>query len=178
PDIASTLSNLGLCLGQQREPAAALVLHRRALAIREKALPPEHPDIAASWSNLGDLHADLGQPAEARAHFQEALRRWERSLGPNHAALAFALLGIGNSLLAEGDAAAAVAPIERALALRKAGEVDVAYLTATRFALARALWLADPGERARARALAEQSLAAAPHDLEIAAWLTEHPLPR
>mgnify|MGYP000414415859 CR=1 FL=1 len=65
-----------------------------------------------------------------------------------------------------------------ALALRKAGEVDVAYLTATRFALARALWQADPGERARARALAEQSLAAAPHDLEIAAWLAEHPLPR
>ena len=176
PDIASTLSNLGLCLGKQHEPAAALELHRRALAIREKALPPEHPDVAASWSNLGDLHADLGQPAEARAHFQEALRRWERSLGPNHPALAFALLGIGNSWLAEGDAAAAVAPIERALALRKAGEVDAAYLTATRFALARALWLADPGERARARALAEQSLAVAPHDREVATWLAEHPL--
>jgi tetratricopeptide (TPR) repeat protein len=90
--------------------------------------------------------------AEARAHFQEALRRWERSLGPNHPALAFALLGIGNSWLAEGDAAAAVAPIERALALRKAGEVDAAYLTATRFALARALWLADPASgRGRGR---------------------------
>ncbi len=179
PDIASSLSNLGLCLGQENEPAAALELHRRALAIREKALAPDHPDIAASWSNLGDLHAELGRPTEARAHFQEALRHWERSLGPNHPALAFALLGIGKSLLAEGDAAAAVAPIERALALRKAGEVDTAYLAETRFALARALWLADPGERPRARALAEQAqaLAVAKQDPTLAAWLAEHPLP-
>jgi tetratricopeptide (TPR) repeat protein len=178
PDIASSLSNLGLCLSQQHEPAAALELYRRALAIREKSLPPEHPDIAASWSNLGDLYMDLGQPVEARTHFQEALRRWERSLGPNHPALAFALLGIGNSALAEGDAAAAVAPIERALALRKAGEVDAAYLADARFALARALWLADPGERPRARALAEQALAVAKPDPELATWLAEHPLPR
>ena len=49
---------LGLC-------AAALPLHKRSLAIREKALGPEHPDDATSLENYAGLLRATGRTAEA-----------------------------------------------------------------------------------------------------------------
>jgi tetratricopeptide (TPR) repeat protein len=182
PDIASSLSNLGLALAEQRDFAGALELQRRALALRERSLAPDHPDIAASWNNLGTVYTALGRHAEARGHYQEALNRWERSLGPTHPALAFALLGIGKSHLEQGDAAAALAPLERALALRSAGEVGAVYRADAQFILARSLWDARPSERPRARALAEAARRlfsddAADTPPELDRWLADHPAP-
>ncbi|MBK9754073.1 MAG: serine/threonine protein kinase [Nannocystis sp.] len=180
PDIASSLNNLGGCLSNEGDHEAALALQRRALAICERTLAPEHPDIAASWSNLGSIYAGLGRHAEARTHYQQALRRWERSLGPNHPALAFALLGIGKSYLEEGDAAAALEPLERALALRSAAEVDSSYRVEALHTLARALWAVRPEQRPRARALVEQARGLVADDpkarAELDRWLAEHPL--
>ncbi len=181
PDIASSLSNLGLGLADQHDHAAALELQRRALAIRERALAADHPDIAASWNNLATVLDSLERHAEARTHFQEALRRWERSLGPTHPALAFALLGIGKSHLAQGDAAAALDPLERAVALRTAAEVDPGYRADALFQLATALWDARPAERARAHALIEQTRRLVVNNADASAeldrWLAGHPLP-
>jgi len=137
--------------------------------------------IAASWSNLGAIFAALGRHAEARTHHQEALRRWERSLGPTHPALAFALLGIGKSHLAEHDPEAALAPLERALALRSAGDIDAIYLSEAQHQLATALWAARPRERARARALVEHARRLLADDpearVEVDQWLAEHLVP-
>ena len=178
PDIASTLGNLGLARRGKGDHAGALALQERALAIRGRTLPDDHPDIAASRSNLGETLAALGRHAEAREQFQGALDRWERSLGPDHPALAFALVGIGKCLLAERDAAAAVAPLERAVALRRAGEVKPSYRAAAQLALAEALWLARADERPRARSLAEEARRSSADDpelrAEVEAWLAGH----
>ncbi len=40
-------------------------LHQRALAIREKALGPEHPDVATSLENYADLLRKTGRVSEA-----------------------------------------------------------------------------------------------------------------
>ena len=40
-------------------------LYKRALAIREKALGPEHPDVAQSLENYAALLRDTGRGAEA-----------------------------------------------------------------------------------------------------------------
>jgi tetratricopeptide (TPR) repeat protein/predicted Ser/Thr protein kinase len=180
PDIASTLSNLSVSLTYLRDYEPALVLQRRALAIRERAHAADHPDIAASWNNLGLIYSALERHAEARTHYQEALHRWERSLGPNHPALAFALLGIGKSHLARDDAEAALAPLERALALRTAGDVGAKNLVEARHQLARALWAARPAERPRARALVEDARRLVADELasypELDHWLADHPL--
>jgi len=59
-------------------------LLQRALAIREKALGPEHPDVAASLNNLAALYDAQGQYAEAEPLYQRALAIWEKALGPEH----------------------------------------------------------------------------------------------
>jgi tetratricopeptide (TPR) repeat protein len=54
------------------------------LAIREKALGPEHPDTANSMNNLAFLLDAQGKPAEAEPLCQRALAIYEKALGPEH----------------------------------------------------------------------------------------------
>ncbi len=51
-----SLTNLAILYQTQGRYAEAEPLHRRALAIREKALGPDHPDVAASLNNLASLY--------------------------------------------------------------------------------------------------------------------------
>ena len=56
----------------QGKYAEAEPLYKRSLAIREKALGPEHPDVATSLENYAALlrqtaHADEAERMEARA---------------------------------------------------------------------------------------------------------------
>jgi tetratricopeptide (TPR) repeat protein len=64
--------------------AGARPLHERALAIREKALGPEHPHTAASLNNLGLLLRDQGDYAGARPLFERAMAICDKALGPEH----------------------------------------------------------------------------------------------
>jgi len=48
PHTADSLDNLGILLHRQGDPAGARVLVGRALAIRERALGPDHPDTVRS----------------------------------------------------------------------------------------------------------------------------------
>jgi tetratricopeptide (TPR) repeat protein len=43
----------------------ALPLWKRALAINEKVLGPEHPDTARSFNNLGALYQAMGEDVQA-----------------------------------------------------------------------------------------------------------------
>ncbi len=64
--------------------AAARPYGERALAIREKALGPDHPDTARSLNNLGTLCFYEGDLPASAAYLRQALRIWEKRLGPNH----------------------------------------------------------------------------------------------
>lgn len=57
--------------------------YERALAIREKALGPDHPDTATSLNNLGWLYHDEGNIAAAVRLMRRALNILERTI-PNH----------------------------------------------------------------------------------------------
>jgi Tfp pilus assembly protein PilF len=46
---------------------------KRSLAIREKALGPNHPDVATSLNNMGLLYERQGQYAEAEPLYKRAL---------------------------------------------------------------------------------------------------------
>ena len=59
-------------------------LYERALALREKALGPEHPDVATSLNNLAELYEAQGQYARAEPLYQRALAIAEKALGPEH----------------------------------------------------------------------------------------------
>ncbi len=69
-------------------------LHKRALAIREKALGARHPDVAASLNNLASVYHEQGKYAEAERHSKRAVAIYEKTLGANHPDLAYALTAL------------------------------------------------------------------------------------
>ena len=71
-------------LHDQGNYAAAEPLYRRALAIREKALGPDHPDVATSLNNLALLLQKKGNYAAAEPLCRRALAIYEKALGTNH----------------------------------------------------------------------------------------------
>jgi tetratricopeptide (TPR) repeat protein len=85
------LSWLGSALLYAARYAEAEPLCKRALAITEKALGPEHPDTALSLNNLATLYISQGRYAEAEPLYQRALAIVEKALGPEHPNTAQAL---------------------------------------------------------------------------------------
>ena len=81
---ATSLNNLARLLQDQGDLAGARPLFERALAIREKALGPEHPDTATSLNNLAVLLQAQGDLAGARPLYERALAIREKALGPEH----------------------------------------------------------------------------------------------
>ncbi len=70
--MATSLNNLALLYQDQGKYTEAEPLYERSLAIREKALGPEHPDVAASLENYAALlrrtaRADEAERMEAPA---------------------------------------------------------------------------------------------------------------
>jgi hypothetical protein len=57
PDVATTLNNLPELYRKQGKYAEAEPLYHRSLAIREKALGPDHPDTRLVRSNLDALRS-------------------------------------------------------------------------------------------------------------------------
>jgi tetratricopeptide (TPR) repeat protein len=92
-------------------------LYERALAIREKALGPEHPNTAASLNNLASLLKDQGDFTGAGPLHELALAIYEKALGPEHSSTATSLNNLALLLQAQGDLARARPLFERALAI-------------------------------------------------------------
>ena len=63
--MAQSLNNLAELYRALGNYAEAAPLYRRSLAIREKALGPEHPDVATSLENYAELLHETGRAGEA-----------------------------------------------------------------------------------------------------------------
>jgi len=94
-------------------------LFERALAIREKALGPEHPSTATSLGNLANLLQAQGDLAGARPLFERALAIREKALGPEHPDTATSVNNLAQVLQSQGNLAGARPLYERALAIRE-----------------------------------------------------------
>ena len=73
-----------MAVWDQRKYAEAEPLYKRSLAIREKALGPEHPDVAKSLDNLAQLYDSQRKYAEAEPLYKRSLAIREKALGPEH----------------------------------------------------------------------------------------------
>ena len=82
--LAPSLNNLAVLYQAQGRYAEAEPLYKRALAIREKALGPDHPDVGTRLNNLAGLYRAQGRYAEAEPLYQRALAIREKALGPDH----------------------------------------------------------------------------------------------
>ena len=99
--------------------AAAEPLFKRALAIRKKALGPEHPDTAASLNNLAGLYKDTGNYAKAEPPYKRALAIFEKVLGPEHLDTATSIENLASLYEKIGNYAEAEPLYKRTLAIRE-----------------------------------------------------------
>jgi tetratricopeptide (TPR) repeat protein/nucleoside phosphorylase len=113
----SLISNIGSALRAQGDYAGALEHYRRALAIAEKVLGPEHRDVAVILNNIGLALRAQGDYAGALEHYRRALAIAEKVLGPEHSSVASILNNIGLALDSQGDYAGALEHYRRALAI-------------------------------------------------------------
>jgi tetratricopeptide (TPR) repeat protein len=115
--VADLLNRAGGYFFGRAAYSQAAPLLRDALAMREKALGPEHPDTATSLNNLAVLLREQGDPAGARPLHERALAIREKALGPEHPDTATGLNNLARLLHDQGDRAGARPLLERALAI-------------------------------------------------------------
>ena len=90
-----------------------------SLAIREKALGPDHPDVALSLNNLAALYNDQGRYADAEPLLQALTGDREKALGPDHPDVAASLNNLAELYRAQGRYADAEPLYKRSLAIRE-----------------------------------------------------------
>ena len=81
---AKRLNSEVVRLYEEGQYADAIPLAERSLAIREKALGPDHPDVATALNNLAELYESQGRYAEAEPLYKRSLAIREKALGPDH----------------------------------------------------------------------------------------------
>ena len=116
-DDSTLLNNWGMSLHDAGDYAEAEPLLRRALAITEKALGPDHPNTATSLNNLAGLLESSSDYAGAEPLYRRALAIREKALGPDHPDTATSLNNLAWLLESKSDYAGAEPLFRRALAI-------------------------------------------------------------
>ena len=116
---ADFLEAQGITLKLLDRKQEARVSYERALALREKAMGPEHPSVSTALNNLGIILVSLDEHEQGGKLLERALELKKKTLGPEHPTIAGPLDNLGQVLLAQGDYARAQASFEQALALRE-----------------------------------------------------------
>jgi tetratricopeptide (TPR) repeat protein len=100
--------------------AEAEPLFRRALAIRETGLGPDHPDVASSLNNLAFLLKSVDHGGEAEPLYRRALAIREASFGPDHPDVAVSLNNLASVLQTTNRLGEAEPLYRRAIAIGEA----------------------------------------------------------
>lgn len=102
PEVAHSLTDLGVLCWQQGKDAEAEPLLQRALHIWEQALGPQHLEIARPLNNLAIVCWQQGNYAEAEDLFHQAFHIREQVLGPDHPLVAIPLNNLADLYLEQG----------------------------------------------------------------------------
>jgi len=97
-EAASALNQSGIYLEARGAYDEAEPLFRRALAIVEKTLGPEHPKVATGLNNLAEVLRATGRYDEAKPLYRRALAIGEKTLGPEHPSVATRLNNLAGLL--------------------------------------------------------------------------------
>ena len=102
-DLARACNNVGIAFSSFGDHRRALEYKHKALAIRERVLPPDHPDLAVSYNNVGTTYDELGDHAKALEYKLKALAICEKVLPPDDPDLATSYNNVGTTYSALGD---------------------------------------------------------------------------
>jgi Tfp pilus assembly protein PilF len=169
PEVAITLTNLGVVQQYLGELSAARTTLERALAIKEAAYGPDHPEVAITLTYLGIVQQYLGELPAARTTLERALAIKEAAYGPDHPEVAITLTNLGNVQRQMGERAAAGTTLERALAIFEAAygpDHSEVTITLTNLGIVQQ----ELGELPAARTTLERALA-----IQEAAYGPDHP---
>jgi tetratricopeptide (TPR) repeat protein len=119
-DWALAVHNIGVTLYAQERNAEAERELLRALEVRERSLPADHPHLARSFNALGAIYREQGDMERAVTLYRRALAHQERTLGPRHAHVALTLTNLGQAYRALGRWDEAEAALVRALEIQEA----------------------------------------------------------
>jgi tetratricopeptide (TPR) repeat protein len=117
--LGTSLTELGLAYSAQRQFTEAEPILQRAVAVKEKALGPEHPDFARALLDLGALYRLKNEHAKAEPPIRRAVSILEKALGPEHPEVAGNLTNLGGRLRDQGKFAEAEPILKRALTIRE-----------------------------------------------------------
>jgi tetratricopeptide (TPR) repeat protein/CHAT domain-containing protein len=114
PASALILENLAILYRKLGQPEAD-AMFERAVAVRRRTLPSDHPHIGLSVQRQAEHLLTTDRFADAAALFREAGRIAERAFGPKHSQYAIALHGQGLAASADGRFDEAIALLSQAV---------------------------------------------------------------
>jgi tetratricopeptide (TPR) repeat protein len=136
-DVAYVLNNLGYTLQHMDRFAEAEPYMARAVEIRRKLLPPDHPLLVASIYNLAWIYYEWGRHDEALPHWRESIVQREMRYGADHSRTLAARERMAESLTALDRKEEARAILEDVLKRReRLGDEQGAQWTRKRLATA------------------------------------------
>jgi len=118
-DMVKVLGSLGSALRDNGEPARALVLQKKALALEERYLGDESSSYAATLGSIGVCYHDLNRLDEALDSLKRALEIRRIPLPPDHPAIATSLNNIGSVLHGQNRLDEALDCHQKALEIRR-----------------------------------------------------------
>lgn len=135
--LGACLIGIGLIRQDQGRQRQAMRLFQRGLRIQQEGLGATHPEVAKTLVYMAALLIRQGQYGSALAHYRRALSIVDRDSGTQKIRVKI-LGGIGKAYLGQGDSAAALPYLERALREPALGASATREAAELRFALARA----------------------------------------
>ncbi len=120
PDLAVSLSMLGMHLYRTGDYQQSQLLYEESRAIRERTLGPHDPKVAWNVVCLARLHWVQGEFERARTLYDRALDIVERSQLPDDANVGMVLHWYGRLLVDMGEYREAIEALERSISIREA----------------------------------------------------------
>jgi len=118
-DLARALSDLGNLRFDQGRLDEALVVYRRAHAIRLAELGEGHPELGLDAANMGHVRLAQGRLVESELDYRRGIELWTRTRGPDHPSVALLLANLGAVLYEQGRYDEALAIHRRVLTTRE-----------------------------------------------------------
>ena len=120
PDDTATMNRVVVALTSAGEYAAATILAKQVVAMRETEYGVNSPAVAEGLLNLADLLKIKGDYANAVPQYERALAIWKSAFGPNHYDVALVLNNFGELQHRSGHFAAAEQLYRQALDITQA----------------------------------------------------------
>ncbi|CAF0987490.1 unnamed protein product [Adineta steineri] len=114
-DKAHYYACLGYVQDGQGDYEKAIWYYEKALKIRQKTLPSNHPLLATPYSNIGSVYKRMGEYSKALSFYEKTLEIREKTFPSNHSLLATSYGNIGSVYDKMGEYSKALSSHEKAL---------------------------------------------------------------